>query len=398
MVIVGGGLAGSAAALTLAKSGVGAILLEREATLAKKLCGEFLSSTSVRWLHALGAGQILEEEGAVKIPTWVLATSRRSIERKFREPGFALSRLRLDPALRREARRNGVDVREGWRAVRADRTGETWRVQLKSSTGEVDELLTPFIVFAAGRSAKVPGLTEEISECSTARGDRSRSEGDPGSRGAVVRGAMAFKAHVQPRPGCELRALLPQVGLYVLPDAYLGTVPAEDGALNVCFLLRGERFRRGMDPTQFLDRCAKVSAPFRTLWDCLEVHDIPWIAVAGLDFTRRPSPQPNVFFAGDAAAVLPPLLGEGMAIALETGHAAGCAATARGAPVFAPGKGRLRLPGSFAVDRGRFVWGRVLQSILLGRRRSEWLGELLNVVPALGDFVVQATRGKPARS
>ncbi|WP_310475146.1 FAD-dependent monooxygenase, partial [Sandarakinorhabdus sp.] len=53
-LIVGGGLAGAAAAIDLARAGLPPLLLEREAYAHDKICGEFLSGEAVKALAGLG--------------------------------------------------------------------------------------------------------------------------------------------------------------------------------------------------------------------------------------------------------------------------------------------------------------------------------------------------------
>ena len=54
VVIVGGGPAGSAAAIWLAKAGARVTLIERKAAAHHKVCGEFVSAGAAHQLRALG--------------------------------------------------------------------------------------------------------------------------------------------------------------------------------------------------------------------------------------------------------------------------------------------------------------------------------------------------------
>jgi 2-polyprenyl-6-methoxyphenol hydroxylase-like FAD-dependent oxidoreductase len=54
VLILGGGVAGCAASIALARRGRGVTLIEREPTLRHKVCGEFLSGEALEDLHALG--------------------------------------------------------------------------------------------------------------------------------------------------------------------------------------------------------------------------------------------------------------------------------------------------------------------------------------------------------
>jgi len=54
VVVIGGGPAGSAAALRLAQNGRSVLLLEKEPAAHDKVCGEFISSDAQRYLRELG--------------------------------------------------------------------------------------------------------------------------------------------------------------------------------------------------------------------------------------------------------------------------------------------------------------------------------------------------------
>jgi flavin-dependent dehydrogenase len=53
-IIIGGGLAGSAAAIELARAGKKVLLLEKEGQAHHKVCGEFISCEAEYYLSALG--------------------------------------------------------------------------------------------------------------------------------------------------------------------------------------------------------------------------------------------------------------------------------------------------------------------------------------------------------
>ena len=54
VLILGGGVAGCAASIALARKGRCVTLIEREPTPRHKVCGEFLSGEALEDLHALG--------------------------------------------------------------------------------------------------------------------------------------------------------------------------------------------------------------------------------------------------------------------------------------------------------------------------------------------------------
>jgi choline dehydrogenase-like flavoprotein len=75
-LIIGGGVAGCAASIELARKGRSVTLIEREPTPRHKVCGGFLSGDSLEDLHALGID--VTSLGAVPIDYVRLAAARRA--------------------------------------------------------------------------------------------------------------------------------------------------------------------------------------------------------------------------------------------------------------------------------------------------------------------------------
>ncbi len=76
VLILGGGVAGCAASIALARKGRSVTLIEREPTPRHKVCGEFLSGEALEDLHALGID--VASLGAVPINYVRLAAARRA--------------------------------------------------------------------------------------------------------------------------------------------------------------------------------------------------------------------------------------------------------------------------------------------------------------------------------
>src|SRR5271156_5185814 len=76
VLILGGGVAGCAAAVALARKGRSVTLIERELTPHHKVCGEFLSGEALEDLCALGID--VASHGAVPIDYVRLAAARRA--------------------------------------------------------------------------------------------------------------------------------------------------------------------------------------------------------------------------------------------------------------------------------------------------------------------------------
>ena len=101
VLILGGGVAGCAAAIALARKGRSVTLIEREPTSRHKVCGEFLSGEALEDLHALGID--VASLGALPIDYVRLAAARRAAEAPLPFPAASLTRKALDTALIAEA-------------------------------------------------------------------------------------------------------------------------------------------------------------------------------------------------------------------------------------------------------------------------------------------------------
>src|ERR1700684_3930114 len=126
VLILGGGVAGCAASIALARKGRSVTLIERESTPRHKVCGEFLSGEALEDLHALGMDVFAL--GAVPIDHVRLAAARRAAEAPLPFPAASLTRKALDTALIAEAVAAGVRVECGRNVQALARTtGNVWQ-------------------------------------------------------------------------------------------------------------------------------------------------------------------------------------------------------------------------------------------------------------------------------
>ncbi|MBV8576032.1 MAG: FAD-dependent oxidoreductase, partial [Acetobacteraceae bacterium] len=110
VAIIGGGPAGSAAAIACAQAGLATRLFERRARREAKDAIESIGPECASFLHALGAGF-----AGLVAPFAGIATGRTAATfgNGLTRAGFHLCRDGLDDALRRAASEAGTDVRVG---------------------------------------------------------------------------------------------------------------------------------------------------------------------------------------------------------------------------------------------------------------------------------------------
>lgn len=353
VLVVGGGLAGAAAATLLARAGLRPRLLEREAEPIDKVCGEFLSAGAQA--HLARVGLDLDAMGAAPIARLRLAGPGRTIETALPFVARGVSRRRLDTALLDRATQAGAAVERGI-AVRAIRDG-----RVETTAGD----LAPETLLLASGKHDVRGAGRDAAGADT--------------------GFVGLKSHWRLPPPARVR-LAGTIAVALFDGGYAGLQPIEDGLANLCVAVRKDRFAAlGGWPGLFAVLRA-IPTLGAILDDAEPLGDRP-LAVAGVPygFVRRHADAPGLFRLGDQAAVIPSFCGEGMAIALASG--VGAAETiAAGGDAHAYHRRLHR-----AVARPIGLAMRLQRGGEAGVGRSALLAAL-GLAPALARAAIRATR------
>jgi hypothetical protein len=353
-LILGGGLAGSALAILLARAGRPITLIEQHAHPHHKVCGEFLSHEALHYLHHLCLDPIAL--GAVPITHLRLASGTTLARARLPFPAQSLTRKALDEALLTQAAKAGAHLVRGHRIESLALTnkdnasrGSLWQATLADG----QHLRAPHAFLATGKH------------------DLRGHPRPPGRQNNLI----AFKQyfHLHPHRATDLAS---HVELHLFPGGYAGLqlvepetlttppnapptetadiTPEPDRVPHVPPLGRG--FLPAPNPPS-----AKLTSPpranlcllidreaYRTLgatWPSLIAHmerHAPHLAHRLADATpllHRPLALSNIPYGllrlypdpidneylwtlGDQTAVIPSFSGDGMSIALHTAHLA----------------------------------------------------------------------------
>jgi menaquinone-9 beta-reductase len=308
VLILGGGVAGCAASIALARKGRGVTLIERELESRHKVCGEFLSGEALGDLHALGVDEA--SLGAAPIEYVRLATAGRAAEAPLPFPAASLTRKSLDTALIGEAVAAGVRVERGRSVQSLKRTaGNAWQATLDDgSTREA-----PTVFLATGKH-DLRGYT--------------RPE-DPERW-------IAFKMYFR-LTHSQTAELARASELMLYPGGYGGIQPVEGGVANLCCVVQQRHLARaGYRWENFLAKMQRDCPHLAMRLDGAEPLLAKPIAITHIPYGYiRRTTENDLYCIGDQAAVIPSFTGDGISIALHTARGAVAAyLRAEPAPIF----------------------------------------------------------------
>ena len=308
VLILGGGVAGCAAAIALARKGQQVTLIEREPTPRHKVCGEFMSGEALEDLHLLGID--VASLGAVPIDHVRLAAARRAAQAPLPFPAKSLTRKALDTALIAEAIDAGVSVEQGRSVQALVRTeSNVWQATLDDDT----TLQAPTVFLATGKHDL-----------------RGHARPDDPQRW------VAFKMYYRLAPA-QAAELARASELMLYPGGYGGIQPVELGIANLCCVVQQRYLARGGNRWEsFLAKmqqdcphlAMRLAGAEPLLTKPIAITHIPY------GYIRRTS-EDGLYCIGDQAAVIPSFTGDGISIALHTARCAVAAyLAAESAPVF----------------------------------------------------------------
>lgn len=366
-IVIGAGPAGSSTAIALAQHGWSVAMVEKVAFPRRKVCGEFISGTSVALLDRLGIGEKWRAEAGPEIRRVGFFSGDVSVHAPMPNAhtgfGRALGRDHLDYFLLRAAQRAGVEIHQPCKAVAIHQGDDFKSVTLTAGNRQL-VLSAPVMIAAHGswETGKLPSQIEK----------RNRPAD-----------LFGFKAHFV--GGTLAPDLMP---LLVFPGGYGGMVTADHGRVSIsCCIrrdvlsvlrLRYENIAAHALWHHLLAKCRGVETVLASA-----KLDGPWLAAGPIHPGIRTGYDKGIFRVGNIAGESHPVIAEGISMALQSGWLLAM-------ELIAAGKGQMEHDA--IGHRYERAWRRQFSGRL---RAAAWIASVA-LAPGGGNVIRAVTKNFPA--
>lgn len=364
VLIVGGGLAGLVSALLLVQEGHVVTVVEKKVYPFHRVCGEYVSNEVLDFLKRNGMYPVGLE--LPNIDTFEFSdTQGSSVRLPLDLGGFGISRFVLDEWLYRLACQRGVHFLTGTSVTGLQFVAKEELFQVELSDFQV--LQVPYVLGAFGKRSKLDQVLERP----------FFSKRSP---------YIGVKYHVLAEGSSNT------VALHNFQGGYCGFNAIEDGKFNLCYLGSREQLRAyGSIPE--MEQAVLWKNPL--LKRIFQESDFLWEkpeVITEINFERKLPVENHLLLLGDAAGLITPLCGNGMAMAM---HSALLVTEA-----LREGKTRQEVEEHYsrrwnALFYQRLGVGRAIQGLFGSGRGSVIARNLIAHVPFVARTLLKNTHGQP---
>lgn len=379
VAIVGGGLAGLACSIRLARQGIKVILVEKNTYPFHRVCGEYISNEALDYVKSLGVNPF--DFGAVALDRfWLTSPSGKKLELDLPLGGFGISRYTLDYELSKIAKKEGVELLEGTfvkEIQKNEKKNEKWneetnhknKFSIKTSKGDIESQVV------IGSYGKRSNLDNKLQR-------------DFSNKNFPY---IGVKYHLK-------TDLMPNnvIALHNFWRGYCGISRIEDDKFCFCYLSHKDNLT-DFKKVETIEEQLFRENPFlsKILSKAEFLYDTPEI-INQVSFSPKKLIEDDILMCGDSAGMITPLCGNGMAMALHSSKVLSDLLT-------------LYFDNQIDFENLKLLYqkkwnsqfqlrlkaGRTVQHFFGGRKSSEFLVSSFKHIPAIAKNVVRLTHGKP---
>ena len=291
IVIIGGGLAGLISSIQLVRAGIPCTVVEKKSYPLHRVCGEYISNEALPFLKA--SGLYPSELKLPQINFFQISSVGGEVAKMSLDlGGFGISRYAFDTFLYRIAKKEGVSFQLNTEVSSVEFKDENF--QIKTQFGGI---LADVVIGSFGKRSKIDVQQDRAFV-------RKRSP------------YVGVKYHIRTDHPSDL------ISLHNFSGGYCGVCNVEEGITNLCYLVHRDQVKRFGDVKE-MEKQILFANPFLkdVFSNCDFLFKKPEV-INEISFETKSPVEQHILMAGDAAGMITPVCGNGMAIAIHSGKIA----------------------------------------------------------------------------
>ncbi len=366
IAIIGGGLAGLSLSIDLKKRGFHVVLIEKGNYPRHKVCGEYISIESKRYLESI-CPALVKLNLPLITEFHLTSTGNHEYKTHLDLGGFGISRYKLEELLYEQAIKSGVTIILNCKATSVNFDIKTSRFEISTLSGIVE---CDIVCNASGRKS----LFET--------GHNANKKSWPVNY-------VGVKYHVKAQRNSNT------IEIHSFPGGYCGISSIEDSNSCLCYLVNSDKLKQAGSISNLENTILSKNKSLRNLLSRVEFLTPDPLTVSGINFLIKTPINKNMIFLGDAAGSIAPITGNGMSIAL------------RSSAMLAESLEKFSGFDSINAIKKEYIkyWNSQFSQRIQMSRYIQKLSEfpaltnitirLMNAIPLLGQQIVKSTHGQP---
>ena len=367
-IIIGGGLAGLINAIVLAKHHKQVLLIERKSYPFHRVCGEYVSNEVIPFLKSIESMPVHPQPA--KIQKFVLTSvSGKSISMPLDLGGFGISRYYFDLFLSENAMKAGCELltKESVEKTEFDSANGIFKVTTRGSG-----------VFYGKTTIGAFGKRSNVDAFLNRPFFKRRSP------------YIGVKYHIKTEFDPET------IALHNFTGGYCGISKVEGDTFNLCYLGSRQQLRKYGSIEKMEENTLLKNPHLEEIYKNSDFLFEKPVVINEFSFEKKEAVFNHILMSGDAAGLITPLCGNGMALAIHSAKI--CSELVH---QFLEGNlSRQQLESTYTREWNKLfsfrLWaGRQIQRLFGSGKASNLAVEIGRQTPGVANYLMSKTHGSP---
>jgi flavin-dependent dehydrogenase len=369
VAIIGGGLSGLSLSILLSKAGYKTILFEKEKYPFHRVCGEYISMESWKFIEGLGLDLSTYNLPIIK-KLIVSSPNGSAINANLDMGGFGISRFFIDNELKKIALENGAKVIEETRVNEVVFKDDVFTVGFNGG-----EILSHVVCGSFGKRSNLD-----------VKWSRNFIQKKPGKLSNYI----GVKYHIKNSIPSDT------IALHNFKNGYCGISKVENDKYCLCYLTTAQNLKENDNSIKKMEQNVLYKNPFlKKIFTGSEFIFHEPVTISQISFDKKLQVENHVLMTGDAAGMITPLCGNGMSMALHSSKIAFECIHSYLNKNITRSEMENRYIHQWNRNFGsRLRAGRIIQKLFGKEYTTNWFVRAIKHFPSIVNKMIEVTHGK----